>query len=39
MPMIWLAVIATPFVAGMLQTVTGFGAGMVIVMILSHFLD
>lgn len=37
--MLWLAVILAPLAAGMLQTVTGFGAGMVIVLVLSQFLD
>lgn len=37
--MVWLAVILFAFVGGILQTVTGFGAGVVMIMAFSRLFD
>lgn len=37
--MLWAALIAASFVAGIVQTITGFGAGVVIMMFLPYFFD
>lgn len=37
--MLWLALIAAAFLGGVVQTITGFGAGVVIMMFLPHFFD
>ena len=37
--MLWLAVILSAFVGGVVQTVTGFGAGVIMIMIFSRFFD
>lgn len=37
--MIWLAVAITSFAAGVVQTVTGFGAGVLIIMTLTQFYN
>lgn len=37
--MVWLAVGLGAVLAGLVQTVTGFGSGVVLILILSHFFD
>lgn len=37
--MVWMAVGLGAILAGLVQTVTGFGAGVVLILILSHFFD
>ena len=37
--MVWLAVGLASLVGGMVQTVTGFGAGVILIMILSRFFE
>lgn len=37
--MMWTVVLLTAVVAGTVQTITGFGAGIFLIMVLSHYVD